>query len=163
MPDAIDAHHFAFMINPIENPVISNPKLAEAGEVFGHPGQSAMHHPLGVFRKPNNLPFDTGSDGGIQFSQLAVSFWTYFDLVGHARWRGFQGLNLPAKSALRASRNSSMIRGFCDVSQSASSSRVSIDSRTWTGISTVSDRDFIAGEIIALNGGSQAGQMRPDK
>jgi len=50
--------------------------------------------------------------------ELSVGLAAYFDLVGHGWWRGFQGLNLPATSSRRATRNSAMTLRFCAVSQS---------------------------------------------
>jgi prepilin-type N-terminal cleavage/methylation domain-containing protein len=77
---------------------------------------------------------------------LLISFRAYFDLIRHARDRGRQGLNLPARSSRRAARNSSTMRAFRAASQSSSSSRVSTDSRTSTGISIVADRDLMGVE-----------------
>src|SRR5438067_1619935 len=108
------------MINPLENSLISNPKLAESSEIAGHAEQSAMQHCVGVLSEPDNLSFNTNGDGGVRFSQLAVCFWTYFGLAGHESWRGFHGLNLPAKSSCRACRSSRMTRGLLAVSQSSS-------------------------------------------
>ena len=65
-----------------------------------------------------------------------IGFTAYFDPGGHGKWRGFQTLNLPARSSLQAARNSAMTLEFCAVSQSCNSSRVSTEARTRVGIST---------------------------
>src|SRR5205823_2509799 len=78
------------------------------------------------------------SNGCVEFVQLSSSLGTYFDSVGHRTWRGSHALNSPARSWRRASRNSATICGFCAVNQSSSSSRVSTDESTDTGISTMS-------------------------
>ncbi len=77
-----------------------------------------MHHASGIFREPLDFAFHTLANGSVQPGELSVGLATYFDLVGHVRWRGFQGLNLPAKSSCRADRNSAMTLGFREVSQS---------------------------------------------
>jgi hypothetical protein len=74
----------------------------------------------------------------VELIQLRVGFPTYFDSVGHCTWRGCHSLNSPAKSSRRASRNSATSCRFCAVNQSCSSSRLSTDESTDTGISTVS-------------------------
>ena len=71
-----------------------------------------------IVREPLDFAFHARADSGVQPGELSVGVAAYFDLVGHGRWRGFQGLNLPATSSRRASRNSAMTAGFCAVSQS---------------------------------------------
>ena len=63
------------------------------------------------------------------------------------RSRGFHGWNLPARSSRRACFNSRMTRGLWAISQSSSSSRVSTDSRTFRGISTVAPIVFMMNKL----------------
>ena len=97
-----------------------------------------MNHVSCILRQLDYLALNSRSDRWIEFAQLRTSLRAYFDSVGHETWRGFHALNFPAKSWRRASRSSAMIFGFCDVNQSKSSSRLSTDESTGTGISTVS-------------------------
>ena len=96
-----------------------------------------MHHAGGVFGEPLNLALDACADGRVQRGELGVGLAGYFDCVGHVKWRGFHGLNLPTKSSFRAARNSATSLGFWAVSQSCNSSKVSTDESTAAGISTV--------------------------
>ena len=77
-----------------------------------------MHHASGVFCEPVDLTFYARAHDCVEPGELRVGLAAYFDLVGHGWWRGFQGLNLPAKSSRRAARNSAITSGFCAVSQS---------------------------------------------
>lgn len=116
--NSINADDFFAVINPVKDPPITNAKLAKACQIVRHSDEPAMDHHGGIFSKPKDFAFDTCADGGIEFSKLCVGSLAYFDPVGHDKWRGFQGLNLPASSSLRASCNSAMTLGFCAVSQS---------------------------------------------
>ncbi len=118
MLNPVNADNFLFVINPIKNPPVANSQLAKAGQIIRHPDQAAMNHDGGIFRKPENLALDAGTDGGIQSGKLRVSLRAYFDPVGHDKCFGFQALNPPATSSFLASRNSAMTSGFCAVSQS---------------------------------------------
>jgi len=82
---------------------------------------------------------------------------SYFNFVGHAVCRGFQVLNFPARSSLRAARSSRISRGFRAVSQSSNSSRVSTDSRTDTGIATVADAGFMVTNDSDFSGNGKRG------
>jgi hypothetical protein len=95
-----------------------------------------MNHYGSILCQPDELIFNYGAYGRIQFLQLRIRRGTYFDGVGHCVRRGRHGLNLPARSSWRASRNSRMTCGFCAVSQSCNSSRVSTEESTGTGIWT---------------------------
>lgn len=97
--------------------------------------------------------------------QLASCFGAYFDVARHERGQGRHGLNLPAKSSQRASRNSSMMRRFCAVNQSSSSSNVDTYSKTSTGISTVAGRNFMAAErtLAAENGKGNGNDQRSQR
>ena len=68
--------------------------------------------------EPLDFAFHARADGGVQTGELRVGLAAYFDLVAHGWWRGFQGLNLSARSSCRAARSSPMIPGCCAVSQS---------------------------------------------
>jgi len=138
MLDAVNANQLLARIIPIQNAIIAHTKLAQTSQISRHPNQPPMHHDGGIFGELLNLAFDACRDGGVQFSELCVSFAAYFDPVGHGSWRGFQTLNLPARSSRRAARSSAMIFGFCAVSQSCNSSSVSTEDSTGVGISTVS-------------------------
>jgi hypothetical protein len=141
--NAINPDELPIVVNPVENSVVAYPQLAQASEVFGHSHQSSVHNDVGIFSQPSNLPFNAGPDCWVQGLQLNYRSSTYFDLVGHEICRGFQALNSPRKSSRRASRSSRRTFGFLAVSQSSSSSRVSIDSKTRIGISTLSDLPLI--------------------
>ena len=136
--DAVNADELFCRINPVEDAVVADAELAESRQIHRHPDEPAMHHAGGVFREPLDFAFHARADGGVQPGELRVGLAAYFDLAGHSWWRGFQGLNLPAKSSRRAARNSVMTSGFCAVSQSCNSSSVSTEERTVAGISTVS-------------------------
>jgi prepilin-type processing-associated H-X9-DG protein/prepilin-type N-terminal cleavage/methylation domain-containing protein len=97
----------------------------------------------GILCQPGNLAFNTDGERGVETGQLPLGSWAYLDFVDHERWCGFQGLNFPARSSWRAWRSSRIIRGLLAVNQSSSSSSVSMDSRTWIGISTVPDCAFM--------------------
>ena len=114
----VDADNFFAMINPLENPPVADAEFAETGQVFGHSNEPPVNHDGGVFRQPENFTFDACADCGVEFNQLRVCARAYFDPVGHDKCRGFQLLNLPASSSLRASRSSAITLGFCAVSQS---------------------------------------------
>lgn len=90
---AVDPDQFLSVIDPIKDAVVANADFAQAFEVLGHPDQPAMDHGVRVLGKPRDLPFHARTDGGIQSRQLAVRLGPYFDGVGHAMWRGRQGLN----------------------------------------------------------------------
>ena len=140
--DAVDADQLLGGIMPIEDSIVANAKLAQAGQIFRHPNQPPMHHDGGIFGKPLDFALDTRANGGIQIVELRVGLAAYFDPVGHGRWRGFHGLNFPALSSRRAARSSDITLGLFAVSQSCNSSSVSTEERTPFGISTVCD--FIA-------------------
>jgi hypothetical protein len=97
-----------------------------------------MHNRGGIFGQPLNLAFNARADNGVKLGKLRVGPGAYFDPVGHGKCRGFQDLNLPARSSRRAARSSAMTLGFCAVSQSCNSSSVSTEASTRVGISTVS-------------------------
>ncbi len=150
----VEPHQLLLVVNPIENPMIADAEFAQTCQVVRHADESAMHHRCGVLREPADLSLHARRDGRIEVSQLTACLGAYLDLVRPERDRGCQGLNLPARSSRRAARNSSTRRGFCAVNQSSSSSSVSTDSKTSTGISTVAGRDFMGGEcsLVARNG-----------
>ena len=116
--DAVNADELFGRINPVEDPVVANAELAESCQIRRHADEAAMHHAGGVFREPVDFAFHARAHDCIQPGELRVGLAAYFDLVGQGWWRGFQGLNLPAKSSRRAARNSAMTSGFCAVSQS---------------------------------------------
>jgi hypothetical protein len=116
--DAVNADNFFCGINPIENSVIAHPQLAESGQILRHSNEPTMHHASGIVREPLDFALHARADSGVQPGELSVGLAAYFDLVGHGWWRGFQGLNLPATSSRRATRNSAMTLRFCAVSQS---------------------------------------------
>lgn len=118
MLDAVNADELFSRINPVEYPVIANAELAEFGQIRRHADEPAMHHASGVFCEPVDLTFHARAHDCVEPGELRVGLAAYFDLVGHGWWRGFQGLNLPAKSSRRAARNSAITSGFCAVSQS---------------------------------------------
>jgi hypothetical protein len=102
---------------------------------LGHSFTTSIRYSSIYSTKPSTLEV---TDGCVEFAQLRSGCGTYFDSVGHETWRGFHALNSPARSCRRASRSSATIRGFCAVNQSCSSSTVSTEEITDTGISTVS-------------------------
>ena len=116
--DAVNADELFGRINPVEDPVVANAELAESCQIRRHADEAAMHHAGGVFREPVDFAFHARAHDCIQPGELRVGLTAYFDLVGQGWWRGFQGLNLPAKSSRRAARNSAMTLGFWAVSQS---------------------------------------------
>src|SRR5438128_1231016 len=116
--DAVNADELFCRINPVKDAVIANAELAESGQILWHSDEPAMHHAGGILREPLDFAFHARAKGGVQPCELRVGLAAYFDLVGHGRWRGFQDLNLPAKSSRRAARNSAMTSGCCAVSQS---------------------------------------------
>ena len=116
--EAVNADQLFCGINPIKDAVIGHAELAEPGQIFRHTDKPAMNHASGIVRESLDFALYALADGGIQPGKLSVGFASYFDLVGHGWWRGFQGLNLPATSSRRAARNSAMTRGCCAVSQS---------------------------------------------
>ena len=118
MLDAVNADELFSRINPVEYPVIANAELAEFGQIRRHADEPTMHHASGVFCEPVDLTFYARAHDCVEPGELRVGLAAYFDLVGHGWWRGFQGLNLPAKSSRRAARNSAITSGFCAVSQS---------------------------------------------
>ena len=107
-------------------------------QIVRHADKPPMNHHGSILCQPNYLAFNGRANGWVEFAQSTAGPRTYFDSVGHGTWRGSHTLNWPAKSWRRASRNSATICGFCAVNQSSSSSRVSTDESTDTGISTVS-------------------------
>jgi len=102
MLNSINTDDFFAMINPVKNPPVANAEFAETGQIVGHSNQPPVNHDGGIFREPENFAFDACSDGGVESGQLRIRARAYFDPVGHDRWRGFQFLNLPALSSLRA-------------------------------------------------------------
>jgi hypothetical protein len=136
--DAIDADQFLGGIIPVQDAKIAHAEFAQTRQVCRHPNKSPMHHDGGIFKEPLDFVFDACTDSGVQLRELRVGLGAYFDPVGHGMWRGFQALNLPARSSRRAARSSAMILGFCARSQSCNSSSVSTEESTGIGISTVS-------------------------
>ena len=70
MLNAINPDEGLGVIYPVQNPVITDAQLAEAGQFFGHSDEATMHHDACVFRQPLEFPLDTGADDAIQLGQL---------------------------------------------------------------------------------------------
>ena len=116
--DAVNADKLFCGIDPVKNAIVAHTEFAEFRQILRHADEPTMHHVGGVVRKPLDFTFHARADGGVQVGELRVGLAAYFDLVAHDWWRGFQGLNLPARSSRRAVRSSPMIPGCCAVSQS---------------------------------------------
>ena len=91
--DAVDANEFFRGIHPVEDAVIAHAEFAQARQILGHSHEPPVNHAGGILSEPLNLAFDADAHRGIQSGELRIRFAAYFDLVGHGRWRGFQGLN----------------------------------------------------------------------
>ena len=118
MLDAVNPDHLFCGINPIDDAVIAHAEFAESGQIFRHTNKPTVNHVRGILREPLDFALHASTDSGVQPGKLGVGLAAYFDLVGQGWWRGFQGLNLPATSSRRATRNSAMTLRFCAVSQS---------------------------------------------
>ena len=138
MLDAANADKFSRRIIPIQNTIIADTEFSQTTQVCRHADEPAMHHKRGIFSKPLDFAFNAHTESGVQFGELRIGPAAYFDPVGHGKWRGFQALNLPARSSRRAACSSAISLGFCAVSQSCNSSSVSTEESTGVGISTVS-------------------------
>lgn len=96
---AVDPNNPLGVIRPVENAVVAHAQLAQASQILWHPYEASMHEGPGIFSQPLNLTFDAHANGRVESGELRVGLDAYFDFVRrHAKWRGFQGLNLPARS-----------------------------------------------------------------
>ena len=100
--DAVDADESLRGIDPVEDAPVADTEFAQARKFVRHSDETPVNDGGGVFREPGNFAFDAGADGGVERGQLSVSLRTYFDSIGHERWRGVQVVNLPARSSCRA-------------------------------------------------------------
>jgi hypothetical protein len=91
--DAVNPDEGLRMIDPVENAVVAHTQFAKASQLVRHADQPPVDHNGRVLGQPLNLPLDAAPNHGIEAGQLPIGPGTYFDPVGHTRWRGVHGLN----------------------------------------------------------------------
>ena len=72
MRNSVNADDFLFVINPIKNAPVSHAQLAQTGQVVRHADEAPMNHYGSVLHQPDELIFNCGTDGRIQFLQLRI-------------------------------------------------------------------------------------------